>query len=82
MRIKDLSPTEENTGDERTCRRYIWWPIKLGDETRWLEYAEVLQRVVKFDVGGSGQWGCYAYRWVDVAWQPEPVSRAEILFED
>jgi hypothetical protein len=36
------------TGEERTCERFLWWPLTLDGETRWLEWADVVER---YDLG-------------------------------
>jgi hypothetical protein len=28
----------------RVIRRFLWWPVTIHSETRWLEFAEIEQR--------------------------------------
>ena len=48
-------------GDERTTRKFLWYPKTLVsgglEDTRWLEWANVVQR---YDMGYG-----YQYRWKD-----------------
>lgn len=37
-------------GDERVKIKFAWFPIKIDDEIRWLEYVTIRQRYV-------GIWG-------------------------
>lgn len=51
----------------RIVKRFLWTPEHFGGPiTRWLEYAYINERIMKIDIGGSNQWGHYAYRWVRV----------------
>lgn len=48
MRWKDTAP--EIIPDEGTVRlsyRFLWFPLNLGGETRWLENVTIRQRVIK-----------------------------------
>jgi hypothetical protein len=42
MRWKEKTPPED--GEQRTIRKFAWLPIKIKEETRWLETVNVLQR--------------------------------------
>jgi len=42
MRWAKLS--NPNPGDTREIRRFLWLPLNLEDETRWLEYAVIVQK--------------------------------------
>lgn len=60
--------------EERTIKKFLFLPLTLSStllekETRWLEVAEIVQRVYKIDVGGSGEWGKYIYKWYNVRWK-------------
>lgn len=65
---------ESRYGESRTVRKFLWFPRCLPDtkhreEWRWLEHADVIQQVCKIDVGGSGEWGHYAFKWCDMSWE-------------
>ena len=66
--MKWCKPPELIEGEQRTVRRFLWFPKCLNREWRWLEFADIRQKVVKFDVGGSMQWGYYKNAWHDIAW--------------
>ncbi|MCE7982552.1 MAG: hypothetical protein DYG89_15280 [Caldilinea sp. CFX5] len=50
------------SGSVRTVRRFLWWPLRLNDEWRWLEWADIVQvyhsRLVKVGIGDA-----YRVRW-------------------
>jgi len=64
----------ENALGERKClSKFLWFPRWLRNrqgkaEWRWLERSLVTYEVCKVDVGGSGEWGNYAYQWVPIEW--------------
>lgn len=63
---------KDRLGEQRVWRRFLWWPRQFGaGATRWLEWADVVEEVVEMDVGGSGQWGEYAYEWRAVGFADE-----------
>jgi len=35
----------ETIGDQRVVTRFLWWPVRIGGETRWLEWASWLEEV-------------------------------------
>ena len=49
-------------GDTRTIRRFLWLPRRIGDEYRWLEWAEIRQGYFGPSVGwGDRAWGNGAF---------------------
>ncbi len=48
--------------DTRTVTGFLWFPRKIGFETRWLEVASWTQG---WWVDGRGRWGSC---WEDIAW--------------
>jgi hypothetical protein len=38
------SPKRPYLDQHRIIRRFLWWPVSIGHETRWLEFAEIEQR--------------------------------------
>ena len=47
---------------------FLVFPTSFDEiEVRWLEKADLVEEVKKVDVGGSGEWGMYEYRWVPIA---------------
>jgi hypothetical protein len=64
--------SEPQIGDVRIVRRFLWWPMSLNGQTRWLERATVRQ-VYERQVDGSEFW-----RWVDfVDGDSSPVPAAQ-----
>jgi len=50
-----------SNGDKRTVRKFLWFPLVLDGETRWLEFAWVIQEYYGgHDEGGAG--------WYDKEW--------------
>jgi hypothetical protein len=67
MKLKSKLFLKDREGEERKVYKFLWWPRCLGTEYwRWLEYAFIIERIIPVDVGGSGVWGCYNYKWVEV----------------
>ncbi len=74
MRWNKRYGLKDRLGEQRTRRRFMWWPTRFGTgSVRWLEWADVIERVVKCDVGGSDCWGEFAYCWVGVGFEDEGV---------
>lgn len=60
MRFKD-KPFPHKQVDSRIIRRFLFIPLKLGEETRWLEYANI-EQVVALESGGDYE---FYLRWFD-----------------
>lgn len=62
---------ENKEGDSRLCKNFLLISKKIGDETRWLEYA-VWEEVWKYDYwmesSPNGLFPTEGYRWVPVRW--------------
>lgn len=41
--------------DKRIIKRFLWCPLRLEDETRWLEFASIHQEYLA-SWGGSSRW--------------------------
>ncbi len=35
-------------GSFRVIKKFLWWPLKIGEETRWLETASIKQEYYYF----------------------------------
>lgn len=59
-------------------RKFLVFPrTTLGLTTRWLSFENMVERVEEVDVGGSMEWGNYAYEWMEVGFADEmPLNRA------
>jgi len=70
MRFKSQFALKDREGDKRVRRKFLLLPRQFGDgkEWRWLEYAHIIEQVCRVDVGGSMEWGRYAWAWVEVGY--------------
>lgn len=77
MKFTSKYALQDREGEERTVNKFLLWPRCFdGDKTwRWLERADVIEKVMKCDVGGSGEWGNYAWQWVEIGFAPIRVNR-------
>ena len=67
----------DRLGERRTRRRFMWWPTRFGTgAVRWLEWANVVEEVTQVDVGGTMDWGNYAYHWVGICFEDEMQDNA------
>ena len=57
---------QSREGETRTCRKFLLVPRCLGTHWYWLCWATISERIVKMDVVGSMEWGCFAWRWCEV----------------
>ena len=70
-------------GETRVVRKFLLWPRHLGsDEWRWLCYADIVEKIVAHDVGGSMEWGNYAWKWTETAFHKPVPDRIKLLRED
>ena len=49
-------------GDKRIIEKFLWFPIEIDGETRWLEKCKILQCVKR-----SGD-DPYSFIWMDMNW--------------
>jgi hypothetical protein len=49
-------------GKIETVRRFLWLPMRIGEEVRWLERS-TYEKVWKLDNEGGGSW--HARKWLD-----------------
>lgn len=59
---------EDRLGEQRKIFKFLTFPKLLDKEWRWLGTSLIVQEVCKIDVGGSMEWGNYAYKWRDIHW--------------
>jgi hypothetical protein len=43
-------------GQTRTVRKFLYWPRTFGRDSRWWEYADIVEKVINEPCGGSGSW--------------------------
>lgn len=65
----------DKEGEVRIRKRFLFFPLTFDrKKTRWLCFANVVERVERVervDVGGSMEWGNYAWKWVPVDFADE-----------
>lgn len=59
MRFKQKY-TKKDIGKTRNITRFLYFPLKIDDEWRWLEKAIIEQRIVEFDNDDSIE-----YHWIN-----------------
>ena len=75
--LERKSALELRKGELRNIEKFLWFPKCLRNpetnmrEWRWLEKSIIYQRIEEVDVGGTCEWGNYAYYWCDVSWSEE-----------
>ena len=79
MRWNSDYALKDQEGEERIVRKFLLLPRQFGEgkHYRWLEYADIVERVLQCDVGGSSQWGYYAWKWCEVGFADDPQSIPE-----
>lgn len=69
MRWKNKTNTPPKIGDTRVVRKFLLFPKSLSGETRWLEKANIIQKLIESChpcVGVGAPVHCE--RWIDVDW--------------
>lgn len=65
MRWKSSEYLRDREGEERVKRVFCFVPWKFGKYVYWLVSLDMLQRIKKVDVGGTGM-AEYAWKWRNV----------------
>ena len=70
---------KDQLGEFRVRWKFLLYPRHFGSSKtwKWMCQAPVIEQVLEVDVGGSGQWGCYAYKWCEVGFAPDDMARIE-----
>lgn len=55
-------------GDKRTIKRFLFFPVTIGDETRWLETALIAQSRVNMCTIEGGRIIDHGGRWINENW--------------
>ena len=72
MRWKIKPPSEPEIGTVRIIKKFLWFPMRIGNEWRWMERAKILQRWerdVHFVADCSGAGGYFYPGWANVAFE-------------
>jgi len=71
MKFKSRFALKSQEGKTRIVRKFLMLPRQFGDsEWRWLETADILESIIKVDVGGS-VYPVYAWKWCEVGFADE-----------
>lgn len=64
MRFLQQEPEAHPYGATKTCSWFAWWPVTIGEETRWLERVcvEYVWCMGNFYMGQSDGWGMSAFK--------------------
>ena len=64
--MKWLDRSLPNNGEKRTRKAFLFLPKKIGEETRWLEFAKWLEH---YNIGVSNAGGNVVEHWVIDGWE-------------
>jgi len=80
VRVNSKYALKSREGEQRIVKKFLLWPRTFdSNRTRWFEYAHITEEVLKMDVGGSCEWGNYAWQWREVGFASEPEGLPEGL---
>ena len=68
MKFKTRFALKDREGEEKVVRKFSLLPRSFGEDKErvWLETVDLVYRIKKIDVGGSDDWGNYAWKWVPI----------------
>lgn len=71
MRWKNQDARKTDLATGRTISRFLFFPKKIGDETRWLEFAKWEEECMAVDKWCGGIHPFYpGYAWIPMRWLP------------
>ena len=71
MKFRSKYYLKDREGEERIVTKFLLFPRRFeSNKWRWLERADIIERVCKVDVGGSMEWGNYSWKWEEVGFAP------------
>ena len=83
MRFKSKFYLKDREGEERTVSKFLLFPRRLDSEHwRWLERVDIVEKVLKVDVGGSGEWGNFAWQWIEISFARKKEVAKEVWYEE
>jgi hypothetical protein len=80
---------KDREGETRVVRKFLFFPRCFHNDPfwKWMVWADVVEQVRKVDIGGSGEWGNYAWRWCEIGFaatmkpedpkKPDPTVASE-----
>lgn len=70
MRFKSRYALKAQEGQTRIIRKFLFLPHQFNDsDWRWLEYADIVERIEKVNIGYY--YPDYAWKWCEVAFADE-----------
>lgn len=82
MKFKTRFALKDREGEEKIVRKFSLLPRSFGEDKErvWLETVDLVYRIKKIDVGGSDDWGNYAWKWVPIRFATDKDMQ-ELPFE-
>jgi len=82
MKFKTRFVLKDREGEEKVVRKFSLLPRSFGEDKErvWLETVDLVYRIKKIDVGGSDDWGNYAWKWVPIRFATDKDMQ-ELPFE-
>ena len=75
MRFNSRYSLMSREGETRIHRKFLLMPRQFDEgKWRWLEYADIIERVCKVDSGGSMVWGAWSWKWCEVRFADEELT--------
>jgi hypothetical protein len=76
MKLKNQYSLKARAGETRVVTKFLLWPRKFlnSPRTRWLERSEIREEIMAVDVGGSCEWGNYAWKWRETGFADEETT--------
>jgi hypothetical protein len=74
---------KDREGETRVVRKFLFFPRRFHNDPlwQWMVWADIVEQVRKVDIGGSGEWGNYAWRWCEIGFtatmKPEDLKKPE-----
>lgn len=64
---------KDRLNEERVACKFLWFPTCLRDSKgksvyKWLETTKYVEKICEVDVGGSMEYGNFAYMWCKDRW--------------
>lgn len=82
MKFKTRFALKDREGEEKIVRKFSLLPRSFGEDKDrvWLETVDIVYQIKKVDVGASGQWSSYTWKWVPVRFASDQDMQ-ELPFE-
>lgn len=72
MFFKSRFYLRDREGETRVRRKFLFFPKTFERKrTRWLCYANIIEKVMPLDIGGTMVWGAYEWKWVPIDFEDD-----------